>query len=223
MSNALGEAHPMNGGDGPIATLKIPRPRFYAKKYCSRSKRVMEAAKEMIRNSRLWLFYRTQHIFYSTKHYRSCKSKFKSMKQKYPQFQVFFNDHVENDFNTLFRSLPSTRKYFATGVPGSFYAPLFPESSLHVIHLSYALHWLSRAPKDKSQSLGWNKESIYCTGKSKEVADAYFGQFKRDMDLLLDARAEENVSGELVCLIMSGLRDGVKISDTSTGFAYDLL
>ncbi|XP_037497208.1 probable S-adenosylmethionine-dependent methyltransferase At5g38100 [Jatropha curcas] len=43
-----------------------------------------------------------------------------------PEFQVFFNDHVLNDFNTLFRSLPPNRGYFAAGVPGSFHERLFP-------------------------------------------------------------------------------------------------
>ncbi|KAK6913593.1 SAM dependent carboxyl methyltransferase [Dillenia turbinata] len=210
-SNAFVEAHPMNGGDGPNSYAQNSQPQ----------KRVMEAAKEMISeaiSTHLNIdpnsgfnpsqpsccriadlgcstgpntFFAVQNII------EAAESKFKSMKQKSPQFLVFFNDHVENDFNTLFRSLPSTRKYFATGVPGSFYAPLFPKSSLHVIHLSYALHWLSRDPKDKSQSLGWNKESIYCTGKSKEVVHAYFGLFKRDMDLFLDARADEIVNGGL--------------------------
>ena len=36
-----------------------------------------------------------------------------------PEFQVFFNDHILNDFNTLFSSLPPNREYYAAGVPGS--------------------------------------------------------------------------------------------------------
>ncbi|KAK6913590.1 SAM dependent carboxyl methyltransferase [Dillenia turbinata] len=234
-SNALVEAHPMNGGDGPNS---------YAQN-STVQKRDMEAAKEMISEAiskhldidpnsfsnpsqpfRIAdlgcsigpnTFFAVQNII------EAAESKFKSIKQKSPQFQVFFNDHVENDFNTLFRSLPSTRKYFATGVPGSFYAPLFPNSSLHIIHLSFALHWLSTVPKDHGNSLCWNKESIYCTGKSKEVADAYFGQFKRDMDLFLNARAEEIVSGGLMCLIMYALPNRVKFSDTLAGYSFELL
>ncbi|PKI34322.1 hypothetical protein CRG98_045284 [Punica granatum] len=30
-----------------------------------------------------------------------------------PDFQVFFNDHTANDFNTLFASLPPERNYYA--------------------------------------------------------------------------------------------------------------
>lgn len=63
------------------------------------------------------------------------------------EFQVFFNDHSDNDFNTLFKSLPQSRSYYAAGVPGSFYSSLFPKSSLHFVHSSYTLHWLSKVPK----------------------------------------------------------------------------
>ncbi|KAL0446810.1 UNVERIFIED_CONTAM: Loganic acid O-methyltransferase [Sesamum latifolium] len=34
-----------------------------------------------------------------------------------PDFHVFFNDQVFNDFNTLFKSLPPKRLYYAAGVP----------------------------------------------------------------------------------------------------------
>ncbi|RVW34636.1 putative S-adenosylmethionine-dependent methyltransferase [Vitis vinifera] len=39
------------------------------------------------------------------------------LKSQIPEFQVFFNDHATNDFNTLFASLPTERRYFACGVP----------------------------------------------------------------------------------------------------------
>ncbi|PPD85157.1 hypothetical protein GOBAR_DD17895 [Gossypium barbadense] len=60
------------------------------------------------------------------------------------QFLVLFNDQPSNDFNTLFTSLPRERPYYAAGVPGSFHRRLFPESSIHFVHCSYALHWLSK-------------------------------------------------------------------------------
>ncbi|KAK6932210.1 SAM dependent carboxyl methyltransferase [Dillenia turbinata] len=37
------------------------------------------------------------------------------------EFQCFFSDHVSNDFNAFFAGLPTDRKYFVAGVPGSFH------------------------------------------------------------------------------------------------------
>lgn len=66
-----------------------------------------------------------------------------------PEIEVFFSDLPCNDFNTLFRSLPSftdadKKQYFAAGVPGSFYHRLFPKGKLHVAVSLSALHWLSQ-------------------------------------------------------------------------------
>lgn len=65
------------------------------------------------------------------------------------ELEVFFSDLPSNDFNTLFRSLDekvkgSSRKYFAAGVPGSFYKRLFPKGELHVVVTMSALQWLSQ-------------------------------------------------------------------------------
>lgn len=63
--------------------------------------------------------------------------------------EVFFSDLPSNDFNMLFRLLDekmkgSSRKYFAAGVPGSFYKRLFPKEELHVVVTMSALQWLSQ-------------------------------------------------------------------------------
>lgn len=141
------------------------------------------------------------------------------------EFQVFFNDHNDNDFNTLFKTLPPERKYFATGVPGSFYSRLFPEKTLHFIHSSYSLHWLSRVPEEivDSKSPAWNKSSIQCTGLVKEVTEAYAAQFNNDMESFLNARAQELVGGGLMVIVISILPNGIPMVKTAEGKIYDLL
>lgn len=121
-----------------------------------------------------------------------------------PDFQVFFNDHISNDFNQLFSSLPPERRYYATGLPGSFYNRLFPSSSLHFVHSSHAVQWLSRVPKevvDKS-SPAWNKGRINYSNSQDEVIKAYEAQYLKDMERFLNARAQEIVHGGLMVLTL---------------------
>ncbi|KAI3932983.1 hypothetical protein MKW98_029216 [Papaver atlanticum] len=141
-----------------------------------------------------------------------------------PEFQVFFNDHASNDFNTLFLSLPSERRYFAAGVPGSFYTRLFPRSSLHIVYSSTALHWLSQVPKEvvDINSSAWNKGRIHYTDAPNEVLQAYSAQYVTDMEAFLLARAHEVVCGGLMFLVIPGVIDGTRDSQTDGGF-FDVL
>ncbi|KAL0463510.1 UNVERIFIED_CONTAM: Loganic acid O-methyltransferase [Sesamum latifolium] len=124
-----------------------------------------------------------------------------------PEFYVFFNDHVKNDFNTLFRSLPPERHYQAAGLPGSFHKRLLPKASLHFAYSSWALHWLSQVPKAVTDptSPAWNKGNVYCGGGRQEVYDAYSSQYAQDIESFLEARAEELVSGGLMALLAPAL------------------
>ncbi|KAK4284189.1 hypothetical protein QN277_001055 [Acacia crassicarpa] len=118
------------------------------------------------------------------------------------EFQVYFNDHVGNDFNTLFKSLPEDKQYYAAAVPGSFHGRLFPESSIHVFNSTYALHWLSRVPREivDKNSPAYNKGKIFYIDEDKEVTKAYSAQFKRDFESFLNSRALEIVPGGIMSL-----------------------
>ncbi|KAI9379631.1 hypothetical protein POPTR_017G121800v4 [Populus trichocarpa] len=149
-----------------------------------------------------------------------------AVEQKYQcPFQVFFNDVTTNDFNTLFKTLHSNRKYFAAGLPGTFYGRLLPKSTLHLAYSSYCLQWLSKVPNEvvDSKSPAWNKGSIQCDGLKKEVTKAYSAQFQSDMNTFLNARAQEIVGGGLMVIIMAGLPDGIFMSQAGVGMYYDLL
>ncbi|KAG4380233.1 hypothetical protein GLYMA_16G134000v4 [Glycine max] len=78
------------------------------------------------------------------------------LNHKSPEYKVFFNDLPGNDFNNIFKSLDSFKQklceemesgigpcYFF-GAPGSFYGRIFSNQSVHFIHSSYSLQWLSK-------------------------------------------------------------------------------
>ncbi|XP_022775872.1 probable S-adenosylmethionine-dependent methyltransferase At5g38100 [Durio zibethinus] len=162
-----------------------------------------------------------QNILEAVQH----KYQSQGLASKIPEFQVFFNDQGSNDFNTLFTSMPKERQYYAAGVPGSFYGRLFPQSFLHFVHSSYALHWLSRVPEEllDKNSPAWNKGRIHCTNASDAVVDAYAAQFTKDMEGFLDARGKELVSGGMMVLITLGCPNGMPYSNLPTGLMFDFL
>lgn len=132
------------------------------------------------------------------------------------EFQVFFNDHSDNDFNTLFKSLPQSRSYYAAGVPGSFYSSLFPKSSLHFVHSSYTLHWLSKVPK-----VDGVEGSIQTRRFVNEVMEAYAAQFNNDFQTFLNTRAQELVPGGLAALVVFSVPDGIPLVNNAAGSFYN--
>ncbi|KAG7541399.1 SAM dependent carboxyl methyltransferase [Arabidopsis thaliana x Arabidopsis arenosa] len=131
------------------------------------------------------------------------------------EFEVFFSDLPSNDFNTLFRSLDekvngSSRKYFAAGVPGSFYKRLFPKGALHVVVTMTALQWLSQIPERVMEkgSKSWNKGRVWIEGAEKEVVEAYAEQSDKDLVEFLKCRKEEIVVGGVLFMLMGGRPSG---------------
>ncbi|PPD96510.1 hypothetical protein GOBAR_DD06464 [Gossypium barbadense] len=118
---------------------------------------------------------------------------------KLPEFEVLLNDLPGNDFNSVFKSIPDFYKQkgdlvqercFIRGVAGSFYHRLFPSASLHFVHSSNGLHWLSKLPV----GLENNKGNI-CMARSSppNIFKAYANQFQEDFTNFLSSRSREIV------------------------------
>ncbi|KAF6170798.1 hypothetical protein GIB67_015750 [Kingdonia uniflora] len=147
-----------------------------------------------------------------------------------PEFQVYLNDLPGNDFNTVFKSLtPFHEKLhqekgesfgpcFFAGVPGSFYGRLFPIKSLHFVHSSYSIHWLSQVPPElrEDANVVLNKGKIYISKTSPVgVSVAYLTQFQRDFSVFLKSRSKEMVAGGHMVLTLRGRRVGDPSTDES--------
>ncbi|KAM6581547.1 hypothetical protein CsatA_005321 [Cannabis sativa] len=140
-----------------------------------------------------------------------------------PTFQVFLNDLPGNDFNAVFQSLSSFYEKlkkekgdkfgpcFITAMPGSFYERLFPDNSIHIVHSSYSLQWLSKVPKglvDDETGEARNKGNIYIWKTSSAVVfKSYLDQFQIDFTNFLRYRSEEMVSGGIMILTFIGSID----------------
>ncbi|KAL1541764.1 gibberellin A4 carboxyl methyltransferase [Salvia divinorum] len=131
------------------------------------------------------------------------------------EFQVFFNDHSSNDFNTLFSTLPPERQYHAAAVPGSFHGRLFPRSSITVAHSSHALQWLSKQPQGAP-----NEGRVHNRGAPEDVVKSYSDQYEKDLSCFMRARAEEIVKGGVLVLVVPGTPDGVSHSDHPAGVMF---
>ncbi|GMI70209.1 hypothetical protein like AT5G66430 [Hibiscus trionum] len=134
-------------------------------------------------------------------------------KLKLPEFDVLLNDLPENDFNSVFKSVPSfidrlkkekgdaaEEMCYIGGVAGSFYHRLFPTRSLHFVHSSYALQWLSKVPVGVEN----NKENIYMARSSPaNVFEAYAKQYREDFTNFLSMRSKEIIpQGRMVLSFM---------------------
>ncbi|KAM1223572.1 hypothetical protein ACFX10_042429 [Malus domestica] len=154
------------------------------------------------------------------------------------EFRVFLNDLFSNDFNTIFMSLPAFYNqlkeekgagfgsFFISAVPGSFYGRLFPAKSLHFVHSSSSLHWLSQVPPGldcQAAGKALNKGKIYISKTSPQyVLEAYSLQFHKDFLLFLKSRAEEIVGGGRMVLSLIG-RSSSDPSTQESCYQWELL
>ncbi|XP_051144264.1 benzoate carboxyl methyltransferase-like [Andrographis paniculata] len=136
-----------------------------------------------------------------------------------PEIEVYLNDLPANDFNNLFKMLPSFhqawKNCFIFGLPGSFYERLLPSSSLHFAYSNYCLQWLSQIPEGVEKS---NKENFIPIKTSPvEVFKAYEQQFRRDFSTFLSKRGEEMIIGGHMVLAFIGRNSIDFSSDDSCG------
>ncbi|GAB2221540.1 hypothetical protein Droror1_Dr00012724 [Drosera rotundifolia] len=137
-------------------------------------------------------------------------------KEELHEIQVYMNDLASNDFNSLFRELAGFQQrrgdgggvdLFLMGVPGSFHDRLFPAGSLHLVHSSYSLHWLSQVPQGLFTEEGTpiNKGNIYISKTSPPaVAKAYLARYEEDLSSFLCCRSIEVVPYGCMVLAVRG-------------------
>ncbi|KAG4180677.1 hypothetical protein ERO13_A10G179000v2 [Gossypium hirsutum] len=143
---------------------------------------------------------------------------------KLPEFEVLLNDLPENDFNFVFKSVPGfyeklkkergdmlQKRCFIGGVAGSFYHRLFPTRSVHFIHSSYSLHWLSKPPV----GLENNKGNVYMARSSPpNVFKAYADQFQKDFTNFLSLRSKETIpQGRMVLTFLARKNQNTSTED----------
>ncbi|KAK9939987.1 hypothetical protein M0R45_016665 [Rubus argutus] len=229
------EAHPMTGGDGPNSYAKnftLQRGGLDVSKELVRKAIAEKLDGEILHSNTFRIadlgcsvgpntFLAIENILEGVEF----KYKSQGMNSQFPEFHVFFNDHTSNDFNMLFKTLPQNRRYYAAGVPGSFYGRLFPDASIHLAHSSYAIQWLSRVPKAvvDSKSPAWNKGRIHYSNSTDEVIRSYETQYTEDMKCFLQDRAQEIVYGGLMVLTFPVRPDGTPHSDAPTNVIFQLL
>lgn len=132
-----------------------------------------------------------------------------------PEIHAILNDLHGNDFNTVFKSLPSfthTIKKekgdalgpcFISGVPGSFYGRLFPMATLDFVYSSYSLHILSQVPPGVDD----NRRHVYIVETSpRNVVEAYSKQYRKDFTSFLESRSHEVVEGGRMVITIIGRR-----------------
>ncbi|CAN1122015.1 Salicylate carboxymethyltransferase [Linum perenne] len=127
-----------------------------------------------------------------------------------PEIQVFLNDLPGNDFNTVFRLKEqqhySEKLVFINGVPGSFYGRLFPAKSIHLVHSSCSVQWLSQIPPGLEEINKGNINISSSDNTPNSVEEAYKQQFQSDFSFFLRCRAQELVNGGCMVLTICGRR-----------------
>lgn len=136
-----------------------------------------------------------------------------------PQSQFYLNDLPGNDFNAIFKNIPSFfkkveeekgewmgRSCFISAVPRSFYGRLFPSESMQFIYCANSLQWRSQVPPMVESEMSDLDKGNIAVGKTSShvVCEAYLSQFQRDLTVFLKSRAQEMIVGGRMILQVIG-------------------
>ncbi|KAK9700030.1 hypothetical protein RND81_08G212400 [Saponaria officinalis] len=154
--------------------------------------------------------------------HKVCKEMEKRKDDQVSELQIYMSDLPSTDFNMLFKDAAKlqgqardgTPLCFVMGAPGSFYGRLFPAKSLHFVHSSASLHWLSQVPLGVRSEDGveLNKGNILASHTSTPyIQQTYFAQFKHDFTSFLICRSQEVVTNAHMVLFLAG-RNSIKPS-----------
>ncbi|CAL1384161.1 unnamed protein product [Linum trigynum] len=158
------------------------------------------------------------------------------MDRPVPELGIYLNDLPSNDFNNVFGSLPDFYKRlkeekgddrigcFVSATAGSFYGRLFSKNSLHFVHSSSSLHWLSQVPAGLANCGTMNRGKLYISKTSpKAVVEAYTRQFQDDFSMFLSSRAHELVPGGRMVLSFMGRTSNSDPTDEVGCYQWELL
>ncbi|WJX15744.1 jasmonate O-methyltransferase [Trifolium repens] len=138
------------------------------------------------------------------------------------ELMFYMNDLFTNDFNNIFASLPSFHKKI---MQQKISMVLFPTKSLHFVHSSSSLHWLSQVPcgLEDERGRGLNKGKIYISKSSSNcVLEAYLQQFQNDFSQFLMSRSQEMVNGGHMVLSFMG-RNSMDPTSANCCYQWELL
>ncbi|MBS2040678.1 hypothetical protein JST97_37170 [bacterium] len=125
-------------------------------------------------------------------------------------FLIIHNDLPANNFNGLFQKLYAQGKPYGPdswvmASAASFYEPISPPQTLHIVCCYSAVHWLSHVPKIPNPS---GVLFARMDAKSRAILAA---QAARDWEAFLRARAQEMVPGGQL-IIVTGGREGEDVA-----------
>ena len=123
--------------------------------------------------------------------------------------QVSFSDLPTSDFNELITTIASDEDLQSkicgyNVVGGSFYAPVYPPSSVHLALSFVTLHWMREAPPDAGELLGGNNCLVHEVGVPPESVAAFRRIAMDGLVSFLRLRAKELVPGGEGIFSMTG-------------------